>query len=147
MPNTITLRRSVALGLLLLVVGGGVYGYAAHQEALRANEAGIAVEPVETTEPATNASALPRDQRALFLLAVTPGETNYFVTPDDRLQAAADDIPERVGYEGVTYDVQRTHSDSLGGALSSLVGIVVTGLGALTLLGAGLGSAARRVRS
>ncbi|WP_336035539.1 hypothetical protein [Halobacterium yunchengense] len=147
MPKTVAVRVSVVVGALLLVVGGGIYAYGAYDAATYDREAGIDVEPAPDADgTATNVSDLPRDQQALFLLAVDPGEFGGYETPDEHLQGVASEIPNRVRYDEETYEVGTSHSDAVVGALPQLLGAVVAAAGGATLLGAAAASVLRRLR-
>ncbi|WP_435098090.1 hypothetical protein [Halarchaeum sp. P4] len=146
MAPTVTIRVSVVIGIVLLVAGGGLYGYGAYDSATIDREAGIDVTP--TSQPnttATNFSDLPREQRALFLLAVEPGQDGQFMITDEELQDLASELPYSVRYNGTVYDVSGAHVDVVS-SLFQPFGILVAVIGAVVLLGAAVSSIFRRIR-
>ena len=137
MRRTITIRLSVVVGVILLAAGGGFYGYGAYDTATLDREAGIDVSPVVGSGiDATDASALPRGQHALFLLAVEPGQDSHYLTTDETLREFGSQIPTHVRYNGSVYEVSNAHSDSVRGNVTQVFGILVAALGAALLLGA-----------
>ncbi|MCD2205273.1 hypothetical protein [Halobacterium sp. KA-6] len=147
MARTVTVRLSVVVGVVLLVAGGGFYGYGAYDAATYDREAGIDVAPTSTANAtATNFSDLPREQQALFLLAVEPGQDSYYMTTDEGLQELASEIPSRVRYDTTIYDVSGTHTDAVVGMYTIPFGMLIAAIGSVTLLGAGATSILRKVR-
>ncbi|QLC32896.1 hypothetical protein EFA46_001265 [Halarchaeum sp. CBA1220] len=146
MAATITIRISIVIGIALLVVGGGIYGYGAYDSATIDREAGIDVTPTfQTNTTATDFSDLPREQRALFLLAVEPGQDGRFMTTDEELQELISELPYSIRYDSTIYDVSRVHVDVVS-SLFQPFGILVTGIGGAVLLGAAARSIFGRIR-
>lgn len=147
MVTTVTIRLSVAVGLILLVAGGGLYGYGAYDAATYDREAGIDVAPTsEANATATNFSDLPGEQQALFLLAVEPGQDSYYMTTDEELQELASEMPFRVRYDTTIYDVSGTHTDAVVGVFTIPIGMLLSAIGGVTLLGAGTNAILQRIR-
>lgn len=145
MPRTVTVRVSVVVGLVLLVAGTGT-AYVGLQDAQAdcSNAVGVSLSPVEDDASAVREfSSLPRDQRAVFLLALEPDDTGSFSTTNDELRPAIRELPASVAYKGTVYQRSMGHADCVPFSLALFAGAGVAILGALTLFGAGLGSAAR----
>jgi hypothetical protein len=134
MPRTVTVSVSVLLALALVVVGATVFAVGASQPDPEPPDVeSVSVSP--TAGPAAtvvNATDLPRVQRAVFLLAVEPGESESFYTTDDTEQAAIQRLPDAVRYDGVVYDVNEGGGgtgDTLSLPLVELTGAAVAGIG------------------
>ncbi|QLC35644.1 hypothetical protein EFA46_015395 (plasmid) [Halarchaeum sp. CBA1220] len=146
MAATITVRISIVIGVALLVAGGGIYGYGAYDSATIDRKAGIDVAPTsQTNTTATDFSDLPREQQALFLLAVEPGQDGRFMTTDEELQERISELPYSVRYNSTIYDVSRVHVD-VASSLFQPFGMFVTGIGGVVLLGAAASSTFRRIQ-
>lgn len=147
MATTVTIRLSVVVGVVLLIAGGGLYGLGAYDKATYDREAGIDVAPTaEANATATNFSDLPREQQALFLLVVEPGQDSYYMTTDEELQEIESEMPSHVRYNTTIYDVSNTHTDAVVGMFKTPIGILLAAIGSVTLLGAGATSILRRIR-
>lgn len=149
MSRTVTVRVSVLLALALVLVGATVYGVAASQPDPEPPDVeGVSVSPTDRESPsAVNASDLPRVQRAVFLLAVDPGEDfGSLYTADEREQAAVRGLPDAVRYDGVVYEVHEAAggADTVSLPLVEWAGAAVAGVGMLGLVAAGLRGSARR---
>lgn len=146
MPRTVTVRVSVVVGIVLLVAGIGMYGYGTYETATSCPSlSGIDVQPARSVDQTvTDFSDLPRDQRALFLFAVNPGGAGSFTTTDEQLRAVADELPEHIRYNGTVYSVWDAHIDCIDATVTRPLGILLTAIGAVTLLGIGLTTVVRR---
>jgi len=143
MTSTVTVRVSIVIGLILLILGTGIFGYSAYETANNScvNKSGFDIERSEQVgENVTNFSELPREQRALILLAFEEeNKSSSFSTTDDTLQSVIGDLPPKVKYQGTIYTVTPTVTDCASANIFlDLSGIFVTAVGALTLLGVGL---------
>lgn len=149
MPRTITVRVSIVLGLGLLMIGSGVFAYGAYEGAAHTGGKGINVDPLASstdTEADATISAMPPDQRGLFLLAVS-SETGMFTTTSEQLQATISEMPDTVRYEGDVYQVLQVVIDGAPGADLQVTGIGLVAVGILTLAGAVVSSVMRRFRT
>lgn len=137
MPRTITVRVSVVLGLVLLIVGSGIFAYGAYEGAAHTGGKGISLDPLSSTDTEAEAtvSGMPPDQQGLFLLAVS-SETGIFTTTNEQLQATISEMPETVRYEGDVYQVLQVVIDGAPGAGLQATGIGLGAAGILILAGA-----------
>ena len=147
-PRTVTLRLSVVIGLVLLIVGGGVFGYGVHVNATSCPVGENSVHSLSLESGAsgdsqiTNVSTLPHDQQGVFLLALDSGR---FTTTTNQLFEPIHDLPA-VRYDGTVYQPSVSVGDCFGsgGGQAWYGGIALAGLGALTLLGAGIQTLLRK---
>ncbi|MFB6072607.1 MAG: hypothetical protein ABEJ88_06530 [Halobacterium sp.] len=147
MPRTVTVRASTLVALALVVAGGTTFVVAAQQSPAPTPEpAGFSVSPTDDNAgTAVNASALPRVQRAVFLLAVDPGSYGAYYTSDEQQRTAIRSLPDAVRYDGVVYDVGEAtgHPDTVPLPLREWAGLARSVLGVFVFLGAQFAEAAR----